>query len=186
MVLALAWWLLRAPEDEQDTADETLIEREPDLYANAVTLQQYRPDGSLHYTLDAESIRQYDAEALTRMRAPVLYLTNPTQPPWTVSANHGYLRKGESDEDVVYLREDVEMEQQRTAQSALKIRSSLFYIYPGRQYAETDQDVMIDSEVGRTTAAGMSANLADGILLLTSANDRRVHTIVLPEQFKAR
>ena len=43
---------------------------------------------------------------------------------------------------------------------------------------------MIDTEVGRTKAAGMRANLESGVLSLISAQHQRVHTIVLPEQFK--
>ena len=66
----------------------------------------------------------------------------------------------------------------------MTIRSPAFYIYPERQYAETDEDVMIDTEVGRTSAHGMEGDLARGLLKLFSNTDARVHTIVLPDQFK--
>ena len=64
------------------------------------------------------------------------------------------------------------------------MRSPSIVLYPDRQYAETDQDVMIDTAVGRTQAAGMKGELQRGLLNLYSKPEQRVHTIVLPNQFK--
>jgi lipopolysaccharide export system protein LptC len=57
-------------------------------------------------------------------------------------------------------------------------------LYPARQYAETDQDVMIDSHIGRTTATGLEGDLQLGMLRFFSSRSARVHTVLLPEQFK--
>ena len=83
------------------------------------------------------------------------------------------------------MTEDVTMQQEHPVNGTLTIRSQSFSIFPKREYAETDDDVIIDTEVGRTEAAGMQANLATGLLTLTSSNaQKRVHTVILPEQFK--
>jgi len=170
--------------DEQ----EAVMRNEPDIYAEDVLFNQLRGDGSLHYRLQAEVIRQFNRDQLTRLTEPDLHLLNPEQPPWDIGARHGYIRKRPgpdgNPEEVVYLREAVELVQQHPQNGQITLRSESFYIYPNRQFAETDQNVMIDTEVGRTQAAGMTANLQTGLLNLTSNSGQRVHTIVLPEQFK--
>ena len=87
-------------------------------------------------------------------------------------------------QDVVYLNDDVHMVQSHPENGLVIMRTEAISIYPDRQYAETDQNVMIDTDVGRTQAAGMSADLETGVVSLTSDSQQRVHTIVLPEQFK--
>ena len=62
--------------------------------------------------------------------------------------------------------------------------SPQLYIYPDRQYAETDQAVMIDTNAGRTKAVGLAAYLDRSVLELSSNETQRVHSIVLPYQFK--
>ena len=205
-LLALLAWMWQRPEptaaNPAADANQPRVQV-PDVEANDVTLRQLRPDGSLHYSLQAESIRQFTDDELTRMIVPYLQLFNPEQPPWDVRAKHGYIRKTTgTNEDVVFLRETVVLHQDHPENGLITMRSEAFYVYPGRQYAETDQGVIIDTQVGRTRAAGLKANLDSGLLLLTSATTstasanaqenrdtatqgkHRVHTIVLPEQFK--
>ncbi len=186
----VAVWLsdpLQSPVDEVEEREE-LSTNEPDIEATQVEFNQLNPDGSLHYRLRAQRISQFESQQLTRMSEPDLHLTSAAQPPWDVQSANGYIRKqtgpaGQA-EDVVYLRERVQMVQDHPTSGQITLRSEIFYIYPDRQFAETDQDVMIDTEVGRTKAAGMAADLQTGILKLSSKGQQRVHTIVLPEQFK--
>ena len=174
-----------APVAENHGTDR---DREPDIYAEDVLFTQMRADGSLHYRLSANAIAQFNREQLTRLTQPDLHLINPDQPPWDIAAKHGYIRKRPgpegAPEEVVYLREAVEMQQSHPKHGQILLRSESFHIYPNRQFAETDQDVMIDTKVGRTQAAGLTADLQTGLLNLTSNSRQRVHTIVLPEQFK--
>ena len=187
------------PMDE--SADEAFSPEEPDTYGQDVTFSQLRPDGSMHYRLDADTIRQFEDEQATRLLSPELRLESPTSPPWDIAAAKGYLDKKPNPdgtmEDVVYLSDDVEMVQTHPTNGRTILRSETFYIYPDRQYAQTHEDVMIDTEVGRTRAAGLTADLDTGTLHLTSRpglvditgetrGKQRVHTIILPEQFKQR
>jgi len=43
---------------------------------------------------------------------------------------------------------------------------------------------MIDTNAGRTMAVGLTADLAAGLLELSSNETQRVHTTVLPSQFR--
>ncbi len=188
-IVAVITWMWQTGSDEDATIiDDLTVDTEPDVFANNVEFHQLQPDGSLHYRLRAETIRQYNLEQLTRMSQPKLHLLSESQPPWDVASRHGYIRTrpgpNGTTEDVVYLREDVELVQTHPANGLVTMRSESFYVYPDRQFAETNQDVMIDTEVGRTKAAGLRADLTSGVLTMLSAEHQRVHTIVLPEQFK--
>lgn len=164
---------------------------EADLFATNVAFDQLNPDGSLNYRLVASAITQFptmdDQPERTLLTQPQFHLSNNPEPPWDISSQQGQLTADPQDasEEILYLTEDVTMQQEHPVNGTLTIRSQSFSIFPKREYAETDDDVIIDTEVGRTEAAGMQANLATGLLTLTSSNaQKRVHTVILPEQFK--
>ncbi len=182
-----------------DTAETPTRGQEADLFATSVTFDQLNPDGSLNYRLVAQAIIQYPVEGATQERTeleqPQFHLANAPEPPWDISSAHGELRQqdagSQTAEEILYLTEDVVMHQQHPQNGVLTIRSDSFTIFPKREYAETDDDVIIDTDVGRTEAAGMSADLASGLLSLSSSakpqngtSNKRVHTVVLPEHFK--
>ena len=173
---------------DTDNTNETAADAEPDMHAKNVSFHQLNPDGSLHYRLRAIEIEQYTEAAHTDMIEPRLHLLSATQPPWDIDSKLGSIQTEEGAdglrEEVVDLQKDVHMIQEHPENGTLTLRSEAFTLYPDRQYAHTDQNVTIDTRVGRTIAAGMSANLDTGVLKLTSSDSQRVHTIVLPEQFK--
>ena len=103
-------------------------------------LNQLRRDGSLHYRLNTHEIRQYSDKNITHLKAPVLNLLSPTQPPWDISSGQGYIRKQGSNasaEDVVYLTDQVVMIQTHEVRGTTTIRASAFQIYPELEFAET-------------------------------------------------
>ena len=161
---------------------------EPDLYIEDAIISQFRADGKLKYRLASQEIRHFELDQVTRMRAPELTLYNLDSPPWNIVSEHGDIRQrpthsGDT-EEVVLLRESVSVKQQFEDGRHTILYAPSLDLYPDRQYAETSQDVMIDTEVGRTLAVGLEAHLARGLLTLSSTVDQRVHTIVLPGQFK--
>ena len=161
---------------------------EPDLYMADATITQFTEDGSMKYQLAASVIRHFEREQVTRLSDPVLDLYNADRPPWHVSSVHGDIRKRASpdlgEEEVVFLSEKVVLTHTAADGRHIRLSTPSMFVYPDRQYAETDQDVMIDTDVGRTRAVGMNAELQRGLLNLYSKPEQRVHTIVLPNQFK--
>jgi len=188
LIIALLVYQYRQVTGPDPIEAPIIIRNDPDIYAQNVVFNQLAEDGSLHYRLSANNIRQFNDDQLTELIAPDLHLTNPQQPPWDITADRGYIRKRPradgTPEDVVFLRDSVELIQMHDAQRPTTLRSEAFYIYPNSQYAQTDQNVMIDTVVGRTHAAGLAADLRTGLLKLSSSDSQKVHTIVLPEQFK--
>ncbi len=170
----------------QETPEE--LEEAPDLHLETAHIRQFRADGALKYELDAKQIRHFERESLTRMIEPHLNLQQESGAPWLLASNYGYIRSRQTPaggmEEVVYMRENVVIEQRRADGSFVRLETPSIYLYPDRQYAETTQDVMIDTDVGRTRAVGLQGQLERGLLHLSSNEDQRVHTIVLQGQFK--
>jgi lipopolysaccharide export system protein LptC len=102
-----------------------------------------------------------------------------------VSAGEGVLRRPPgADEESVSLHQDVTLEQTRADGEQIRMVTPLLRLYPRRQYAETEQDVMIESLFGRTTSVGLEGDLQLGVLKFFSTDDRPVRTVLQPEQFK--
>jgi lipopolysaccharide export system protein LptC len=160
----------------------------PDLYMEDARITQYGEDGVVQYRLDSSTIRHFDRENLTRLEAPTFELKRADASPWFVRSAHGYIRyrtqSPPPQEEVVFLRDNVELEQRAADGEFVKLTTDAMYVYPDRRYAETDRPVMIDTNSGRTTAVGLQGDLGRGLLKLFSAGDAKVHTIVLPDQFK--
>lgn len=182
----LIFALRQANAPDVDTRD-VVPTREPDLYMQKAVIQQYRDDGSLRYVLTSERIRHFAEMDLTRLDRPVLEMREGRNPPWSARADEGELRvragADQTRQEVVHLREHVFLEQTR-GERFVSLSSEELFVYPDRQFAETDRAVMIDSNSGRTRAVGLAADLRRSVLDLSSSETQRVHTIVLPFQFK--
>jgi lipopolysaccharide export system protein LptC len=166
--------------------DQQNADRDADVIVDAADITQFRADGSLQYHLQAAQIRHFEGDAMTSLETPTMSLHDAARPPWIASARTGTLRRsaGADPEDVLYLREAVLLEQTRADGERVRLTTTALDLYPGRQYAETDQDVMIDSLIGRTTATGLEGDLQLGMLRFFSSRNAPVHTVLLPEQFK--
>lgn len=161
----------------------------PDLLMAGANILRYRPDGSLSYRLAARQIRHFDAQPVTRLDTAHLHLIDQAdQPPWDVHAGAGEITRqpgpSAAAEEVVFLHDQVEMAQEDPDGSFIRLQTPSIYYYPDRQYAETSQNVMIDTDVGRTKAAGLQGELQHGLIRLFSSERVRVHTIVLRPQFR--
>ena len=168
------------------TLPTPLLEGEPDVYMEGTLITQYREDGTIEYRLEAERAQHFQGEALTRLDAPRLTLFRDGAEPWNVSARHGTLRRppGDADAEIVSLEGDVVLEQTEADGAQLRLMTEVLQLYPRRQYAETDRDVMIESLFGRTSANGLAGDLQRGVLELLSTRTGPVQTILQPEHFK--
>jgi lipopolysaccharide export system protein LptC len=163
-----------------------LAERDADMLIEGADISQYRDDGTLQYRLLAERIRHFDLDAVTALNAPTMHLYDDGAAPWVARARRGSVQRTPppAAEEVIYLREDVSLEQVGADGGRVRLATAAIDLYPGRQYAETDQDVMIDSHIGRTTATGLEGDFQRGTLRLFSSDEAPVHTVLQPEHFK--
>ena len=165
------------------------LDDSPDLLMATANILRYRPDGSLSYRLAAQQIRHFDAQQITRLNTAHLHMIDQQdQSPWDVHAGAGDITRepgpAEVPEEVVFLHDAVEMTQENPDGSFIRLQTPSLYYYPDRQYAETSQNVMIDTDVGRTKAVGLQGELQHGLIRLFSSEQVRVHTIVLRPQFR--
>ena len=161
---------------------------EPDIYMDSAVISQFQDDGTLQYRLAAQQFRIFDAERHTHLVGPDFSLYSPTAPPWRVSAHRGDLRdlgNGADERDgVLVLSGEVVLHQTVPGRSYTTVRTAELTVRPEPRYAETDRDVMIETEANQTFAQGLKADLERRILNLQADADGPVHTIVLPEQFE--
>lgn len=189
-LLLLAWLVWRPPTAIVDTTESlpSAFIGQPDLYMLDAQITQYTDSGELKYVLESEHVRHFETAGMTRLSDPVLLLQGDAQAPWKVEAKQGFIRRepspGGSIEEVVYLREDVSLVQQLPDGRFLKLKSPTLYVYPDRQFAQTNDSVMIDTDGGRTTGTGLAVNMADATLKVASEPPSRVQTIILIDQFK--
>ena len=159
---------------------------EPDLFMEGASITQFQDDGSIQYRLTAREIRHFEDEQFTRLLEPDLELHNEPEPPWRVTSERGEIHgtAGAPGGEQVLLRDAVVVHQGVPGAEYMTIRCEALDLYPERKYAETEGDVMIDTDVGRTAARGMQADLTRGSMKLSPGKDAAVHTIVQREQFQ--
>ncbi|MDD9962349.1 MAG: LPS export ABC transporter periplasmic protein LptC [Gammaproteobacteria bacterium] len=156
---------------------------EPDIYMESAVINQFQDDGTLQYRLAAQQVRTFDADRHTLLIGPDFSLYSPTAPPWRVSARRGDLHGLRDGADgVLVLSGEVVLHQTDPERGFTTVRTAELRVHPDPRYAETERDVMIETEAGRTFAQGLKADLERRILNLQADADGPVHTIVLPEQ----
>jgi lipopolysaccharide export system protein LptC len=189
-LLLLAWLVWRPPTAIVATGESlpNAFIGQPDLYMLDAQITQYSDNGTLKYVLESEHVRHFESAGMTRLMDPVLLLQGDAQAPWQVMAKQGFIRRepspGGNIEEVVYLREDVSLHQRLPSGRFLKLKTPTLYVYPDRQFAQTNDSVMIDTDGGRTTGTGLAVNMADSTLKVDSDPPGRVQTIILIDQFK--
>lgn len=182
------------------TDPDTTVEGEPlgapDLLLETASITQFRLDGRLHYRLLADRIAYYPDPEQTLLERPSLLLDRGAEPPWEMSAAHGRIVGGStlwsdarSDRadaaiETVILEDAVSIRRERAEGRFIDLHTDLLRLYPEHEYAETDRPVIIRTEAGRTTAAGLTADLVAGRIALASTPERRVHTTLNPDSLR--
>ena len=159
---------------------------EPDFFVEGAAITQFQDDGSIQYRLKAREIRHFEDEQYTRLLEPDLELHNESELPWRITSERGEIHgtAAAPGGEQVLLRDGVVVHQAGSGSEFMTIRCEALDVYPERKYAETRRDVMIETDVGRTAARGMQADLTRGSMKLSSGKDAAVHTIVQREQFE--
>ncbi len=189
LIGALAFYLANVtPSAKSARPDNTLVIQEPDVFMQTAEITQFQPDGAPAYQLKALEIRHFEDSGMTRLLDPALIIHQKDQPPWSARSKQGYIRQNLAPdgkkEEIVYMREEVQLERLSTGRNRIQLDSSSMYVYPERQFAETDQPVTIDTVAGRTVAQSMVADLRKGLIRMSSDAEKKVHSIVLPDQFE--
>jgi lipopolysaccharide export system protein LptC len=189
-------------EDPRATPAERVLEEpparardlgEPDLLMETAEISQFARDGGLAYRIRAIAIVHYPEADHTLLDAPRLTLYREDEPPWEVSAESGRIIGGTGlldagpevttstapGRETVELEDDVLVQRRRPGEGFMELHTEQLTLYPGREYAETERPVIIDTQSGRTTAEGLRADFTAGTITLGNPT-RRVRTTIFP------
>lgn len=182
--------LLLPPSAGVDAELPPELADEPDAYLQDGVITEFREDGTLHYRLRAERVSYFkrpDGD-FTRLLAIALHMTHPDSPPWRLAAERGTARPVPTSdpvrrsEDEITLHGNVTLRQERADGGFTQVRSDTLVVYPARQFAHTNQDVMVITETGRASAAGLEADLQSGSMKLLSSDTQPVSIVVEPNR----
>jgi len=170
--------------DQEELADdETTIGRnDPDLYMLNARITQFSTDGSRQHEIMASRLTHFPLTDMTALIEPEvkLFARNATNP-WKITADNGrLLPESQLRDQIVELWDNVLAEKSGSQGEFINIKTASLTIYPGQDFAETDQKVVIDGVGGRTSAAGMKAYLDEGRYLFVSDESNKVITTLLP------
>ena len=185
---ALALWIV--PDATGDAELPPEFADEPHGYLQDGVISQYRDDGSLHYRLTAQRIRYFRRPnfELTRLDHLVLEMPNPDSPPWRLTADGGESRsrpshdRSEVREDEIALRGDVTLRQDQDDGRYTEVRSPTLVVYPARQFAHTNEGVVVVTQASRASAAALEADLQRGTIKLLASDTQRVAIVVEPNR----
>ncbi len=155
------------------------LREEPDLHLEDVYIEQYQDDGALQYSLRAQRVLHFEHDH-TRMAAPELLLFDPPNPPWRISAAQGQF-VGRAGREELLLQGHVALRREADERFRfISVHTPLLRVYPAQRRVETDQDVIIETNAGRTVAQGLGGVLGQRFLTLQSDADASVKSVILP------
>ena len=176
--LAINWFLAK-PEEEVDFTPEN----DPDLYMLNATINHFGPEGELQHRINAQRFTHFPMTDVTTMQLPALALGRTRDSdPWEITSSEGrILPSSDYREEVVELWSNVLASQSGKGNQFVTFETNSLTVYPERDYAETDESVLIKNQNGQTTAAAMKAFLNTGKFMFYSTPTHRVITIFLPD-----
>ena len=158
---------------------------EPDIYMEGATITRYGADGGVRYRLRADRIKQFEERSVTYFENPVIRLSQKSGPPWEANASRGEIRERVVDdvetEEHLLLRDNVELTRRHDDGRLFALTTAVLDVYPARQFARTDQAVMIETSGSKTTASGFEADMDRGWMKLLSGPGRQVHGVIEPD-----
>ena len=154
---SLIWWAFEpAKKIRLSKTEETRKETDPDFYMTDVDSIQYNLNGDPEYQLSSNEISHYPHNDITDITLPHIIMYQEDGSPWRLSALRGRILPGG---DVVELWDEVQVKYEPLDDSPAQLTTESLRIFPDKEYAESDQAVMIETQQGTTTAIGLQADL---------------------------
>lgn len=174
LLIALGYWNIRpesfmnneinTPPRENNTIDFFVI------HAHSV---QYQADGTPKYEMTTDRLEHLKTSDITLLTRPDLLLFRGTASPWHVRSKLGEVSPQGKEVELI---DAVRVERSDSKGRPSILTTSRLTVFPEKDYAQTQQAVMIEAANGVTTAKGMKAYLNDGRMRLLS-NIRGQHEV---------
>lgn len=146
----------------------------PDFYVERFATTTMDEQGRPKRRLEAQSMAHFPDTDTTELEQPYLVLYEPSEPPWHVRSERGWVSP---DNSIMLLLGKVHIWRNTLAgETNLEIETEDLRVLPDEKIGETEQPVIISTPQSRTRSVGMRAYMEQGRLELLS----RVRTLVEP------
>ena len=153
----LSWWMPIEPGPVSKLVTVPEKRHIPDFYLTDFDLTTMNAAGRPRYYLQAAGMEHFADDDTSRLTMPNLTVYRQEAAPWQVRSNQAQVAAAGQ---TVVLQDDVRIRRMTTERrDALQISTSLLRVVPAEQYAETDEAVTIETDLGITRAIGMHADL---------------------------
>ncbi len=181
IVLALVTNLILDRESPGLSAP-AMQENDPDQYMRNPVITQFNEQGHLKHRLKAEQLTHFPLTDLSTLRSPRLELTGEDgAEPWKIRARNGRLLPETGHrKQTLELWDEVHAIRRNDDGSYIAIDTRSLTVYPDQQFAETDEDVVVDDNSRNILAAGMEAWFGPTRFVFSSTVEQRVRSVLLP------
>jgi len=156
-LVSLSWWM---PVEQGPVSKlVTGIKKRhiPDYYLGDFDLTTMNAAGRPRYYLQAKAMSHFADDDTSEVAQPQLTVYRRASVPWTIRSRQARVAAGG---ESVLLQDDVKVERPtQDRRGGLEIDTSVLRVVPAKEYAETDQPVVIVTDFGVTRATGMQADL---------------------------
>ncbi|MCP4128216.1 MAG: LPS export ABC transporter periplasmic protein LptC [Gammaproteobacteria bacterium] len=169
LVLALSsnWMISSAPTHQPNAGPE---EHKIDYYVRNFTTTLMGEQGEPFRRLSAELMVHYPDDDTTELTKPYITMFEQMVPEWKIASETGWLS---GDGDLLLLQGKVTIDRPKTPiQEPVRIVTSDLRVQPNQNYAETEEQITIDTPDNRITSKGMQAWLTNPMRIKFSANVR--------------
>ena len=154
IVAAAGWWAREQIQSERPPAAEG-PDASPEYYMSGFTTHAMNPDGSPRYRLSAENMEHFAYDQHADLEQPRLTVFRPDEPPWQVASRQG---KVFDEGERVHLLGPVTIERAAGRDTRpLQVDTRDLWVWPQKEYAETDQPTVIRSGNSQLQGIGMQA-----------------------------
>ena len=140
-----------------------------DYYMAGFKTRKFRPDGSVEYTVQGDTLAHYPDNDRSEIIAPRIKLNRPGAT-WNISSSKG---RFDTNPDLFTLEGDVVMQRQRSNSEPITITTNQLTIATESNQVSTDAAIEIVSAHWALTAKGMTSAIDDGTLTLLSSVSAR-------------
>jgi LPS export ABC transporter protein LptC len=155
----------RVAKDAKDA-----IEAEPDYLIQGLSLSKYGNKGLLNQQIDSDKATHYPHDNSVSFEQPSIILRQGSTPQWGITSKEGRLIKDE----MLILNGNVQIVPLQQESGAFSLSTEALNINLTKQVADTDSQVIIESDTTKLTAVGMNMNMDTQITQFKS-NVRGLH-----------
>lgn len=169
-----SFWLLNRLSDDPSKRITADAVREPDYTMTHFSSLKMDAEGRPQNRLTADYLEHYEDEDMTELHNPLFEIFREERDPLYIRADRGWVT---DNNETILLRGSVNFWQaSEDGERVLDVTTSEAYIYPEREYAETDKPARISARNTHTDSIGMRAYMNEDRIELF----QQVRTLIEP------